>query len=337
MLLQGLADVELWQTDARSRLLARNEGKPALLGRLHLWSAWDVRPNVTLYALGELEGGSAAGDTELALDQAGIRWTSSPTLVVDAGILTHPVGAFGGRRLSNRNPLIGAPDGYPVMYPVGVQLSGAAGMFDWRMAAVSLPVTNERYTPAPTARARPAFGMGITPAIGVRIGGSYTRGAYLNCDLPESLLAGGAWSDYAQRLAAIDVQASRGYLELWGEVAHGTYDVPGQPRATGTAAYIESRYTFSPRWYVAARAERNDYPYITPRGDSAWMTPMADVRNVEAGIGFRMSPSRLLKLSWRRDRWHVAPQQRATLPDGYAVAFQFSQGFELLPWPGSRR
>ena len=329
-LLQGIADVELWKTDARSALLARNEGKAAMLGRVHLWGAWEPVAGLTFHALGEAEGGPAEEHTELEVDQAGVRWTRSRTLVADAGILTSPVGTFGARRMSTRNPLIGAPDGYPVTYPLGAQLSGVVRMLDWRAAVVSLPVTNDEYTPAPSAAARPAAGVGITPTTGVRIGASWTAGPYLNRDIPSSLLAGRDWKRYGQRIAAVDVQASRGYLEVWAEAGRSAYEVPGRARAMrGVAGYVESRYTFTPRWYVAARAERNDYPYIAIE-DGAWEASSSDVRNVEAGVGFRPSSHQLVKATWRRDQWRVAPALRAYLPDGHAIAVQFSQAFDVL-------
>ncbi len=44
------------------------------------------------------------------------------------------VGTFAARRFSTRNPLIGEPDGYPIEYPVGVELSGSGARFDYRVA-----------------------------------------------------------------------------------------------------------------------------------------------------------------------------------------------------------
>jgi hypothetical protein len=330
LLFQGVADVELWKTDDGSTLLARNEGRPAPLGRVNLWAAWEAPGALTLYVLGEAEGGPAVEEGELEIEQAGVRWAPSRRLVADAGMLTSPVGAFAARRLSNRNPLIGAPDGYPVTYPLGVQLSGALGRADWRVAAVSLPVTSEKYTPEPTPRLRPAVALGFAPAAGLRIGASYTEGAYLNDDLPRAMLAGRDWCDYRQRLGGLELQASRGYLELWAEAAWSDYEVPGVAEPLrGTTAYMEGRYTFGPRLYAAVRAERNDYPYIQP-DEGEWTARNADVRNVEAGIGFRPASHQVVKLSTRLDSWHVAPELRAFLPDGYAVALQFSQSFDVM-------
>lgn len=337
VLLQGVADVELWKTDARSALLARNEGRAAPLGRLALWTAVELPRHLTLYALGEVEGGPATEETELELEQAGVRWARSRVFVVDAGVLVSPVGAFAGRRLSNRNPLVGAPDAYPVTYPLGVQLSGtravgAALALDWRAAVVSLPIWREGYTPEPGPRARPALGVGLTPFTGLHVGASWTAGSYLDDRTPAGWLRNRPWHAYEQRLLAVDLQASRGYAELWAEVARSAYDVPGRAAPVrGTAGYVEARWTFTPRLYVAARAERNLYPFIQPLDDVLeWVATSTDLRDVEAGIGFRPSAGRLVKLTWRRDNWVVDDGLRELLPNGYAVAMQFSQSFDVL-------
>ena len=335
LLVQGVADIELWKTDARSALLARNDGRLAPLARAHLWTALELPGSFTLYAMGEAEGGPAEEHTEVELELAGVRWGRSRALVADAGMITSPVGMFAGRRLSNRNALVGAPDAYPVTYPLGAQLSGNARMIDWRAALVSLPVTNEDYTPEPSARWRPAAGFGITPLTGLRMGASWTAGSYLGSDAPAATLGGRAWHAFDQRIYAVDLQASRGYLELWAEASRSAYDVPGYADAVkGTAAYVEARWTFTPRLYAAARAERNDYPFIEQQADSAgnasYFATTTDLRDIEAGLGFRPAASQLVKVTLRRDSWHVAPFLRDILPNGYAVALQFSQSFDVM-------
>jgi hypothetical protein len=129
----------------------------------------------------------------------------------------------------------------------------------------------------------------------------------------------------------VDLQASRGWLELWAEGARSAYDVPGYARPVrGIAGYVEARWTFTPRLYAAARAERNDYPFVEQREDGTLTATTTDLRDVEAGLGFRPAASQLVKLTWRRDRWNVAPEVRPFLPDGYAVALQFSQSFDVM-------
>ncbi len=76
--------------------------------------------------------------------------------------------------------------------------------------------------------------------------------------------------------------------------------------------------------------ERNDYAYITPVGDAAWVASPTDMRNGELGAGYRLGARTLLKASVRADRWVVPPELRGTLPDGAAFALQLSRRFDLL-------
>ena len=336
VLVQGIADAELWKTDSGSILLTRNGGRPAFLGRVHLWGAAELGRHFVVYAAGTAETGNArqADGTEWYTELAGIRYTRSSALVVDAGKIPHVVGTFAARRYSSRNPLIGIPDGYPVQYPLGLQVSGARGRVDYRGAVISLPVQHEGYTPEPSEAARPAIGAGFTPITGVRIGGSATWGSYLNRDLAPSLLAGRSWRSYAQRIVAADAQLSRGYLELRGELGTSSYDVPDSARGSitvrGITYYAEAKYTLTPRLFVATRVERNDYPYIQPLSQVQWIASRTNMYDGELGLGFRLGSATLIKASVRADRWDVPPAMRSLLGNGTALALQLSRSFDLV-------
>lgn len=327
--IQGIVDAEGWKTDSSSFLLARDRGRAATLGRLSLWGGYQFATGLTFYGLTEVEGGRAYenGRSDASLEEIGMRWSPNDHLVIDAGRIASPVGAYASRRFSTRNPLIGSPDAYPVTYPVGAQVTGVQGIVDWRLAVLSLPPVHDGYSPRPTAHARPAGGVGITPTTGVRIGASYTAGSYLGCEVPSTLLDGQSWRAYQQHMTALDLEVSRGYLELWAEGGRSSYEVPTRGTMRGTAAYVESRYTLTPRFFVAARAEENDYPFILPTG-TGWFTRQADVRNVEAGGGFRLTTSTLLKATVRRS-WRRAPGAGFS-PDGHALAVQLSQAFDVV-------
>jgi hypothetical protein len=335
---QGIADAEFWKTDSGSALLARNGGRPGALGRVHLWGAAELGRHVVVYAAGTAEGGNGRDEPEAApewyTDLAGVRYTQSEAFVVDAGKLTYPVGAFAARRYSTRNPLIGAPDGYPVEYPLGVQLSGAHGRVDYRAAVISLPLTHDDYLPEAGRAPRPALGAGVTLTTGVRVGASATWGPYLNDEVPPSLLAGRSWRDYHERVTAVDAQVSRGYLELRGELAASRYDVPGEPQEPVTTVrgvnwYGEAKYTLSPRLFVAGRVERNKYAYIEAE-PTEWEATSTDMYNGEVGAGYRVDARTLVKASVRADRWNVAPALRSVLPNGAALALQLSRAFDVL-------
>ena len=344
LLVQGSLEGEGWLTDDGSRLLARNGGDPAPVGHLYLWGAAELARGVQLYTVTEFEAGypdqTKEGSWAAEVEQLALRLSWSRHLVVDAGRITSPVGTFAPRRFAAENSVIGVPDLYPVSYPEGIQLSGMAGAFDYRAAAVNLPVINEKYVPATTRAWRPALGGRVTPFVGLRLGTSYTWGPYLNDDLGAALPALAPWDDYEQRALGFDARFSRGYLETWPEVSLSSYDVPdgvggGTRRIDGTAYFLEARYTWTPRFFTAARFEMNDYAFIRPGADPAsWTARAVKFHDGEIGVGYRLGARTLAKASFRKDWWDVTEAQRTFLPDGYAVAVQLYWGFDLLPWSG---
>lgn len=332
-MLQGIADAEFWSTDTMSTFLRRNAGDPGAMGRLQLWTAAEPLRGLVIYAYGLAERGPACASPETELEQAGVRYTASRHLVFDAGKISSPLGEFANRRFSTRNPLIGEPDAYPVQYPTGAQVSGAARVVDYTVAIVDLPFYHEGYTPDPSRSWRAVARLGITPVIGVRVGASYTQGAYLNDGFSAAQLQQKSWDSYKQRVSALDLAASFGFFELNAEAGWSSYDVPQHATAVdGMAYYVEGKYTLTPRLFVATRLERNDYPFIDAFGNN-WVGTKTDFHNEEYGVGFRVTASTLAKASYRTDAWHVNPSNSAfVLPGGHAFAFQLSQSFDVMDW-----
>jgi len=336
LLLQGIVDGEVWSTDTTSNLLTRNRGRTATLARVQLWGAYEPFTNWVLYAQGEGEFGNGrhGGEAdEIYSNQFGIRFAPSQRFVVDAGRLTPIIGTFSSRRFSTRNPLIGIPDGYSLQYPLGVEVSGEARYVDYRIGMVSLPAEHLNYVPKTTERLRPAIGGGITPFVGARIGASFTMGPYLNKSLTTTQLGGGKWTDFDQRVVAFDASFSRGYLETHAEYSQGRYEVPNRPKPlTGMTYYGEAKYTFTPRFFVAARAERNHYPFIRPTSGGSWIGNLTDFVDGEVGGGYRVTASSILKVSMRGDRWWVRTGAAFPGRGGRAIAMQWSQSFDALSW-----
>ncbi|HTE45444.1 MAG TPA: hypothetical protein VK636_09395 [Gemmatimonadaceae bacterium] len=336
VLLQGIADLEAWSTNTTSNLLTRNAGKPGVVGRVQLTGAYEFARGWVVYAQGEAVGGDARAKSEsehFSSDHFGLRYAPSRALVFDGGRLTPVLGTFSPRHYSTRNPLIGSPDGYALKYPLGVEVSGETKYFDYRAAMVSLPSAHMDYVPAATPRLRPAVGGGITPIVGLRLGGSYTVGPYLNNSYSYASLGGKEWTDYHQRVAAFDFAYSRGYLETHAEFARGSYDVPGTVKPiSGSTYYGEIKYTLTPRFFVAVRSERNDYPSIRPTG-TAWTARLTDFADGEVGGGFRLTPSTLVKASVRADRyWFRYGVTGFPGTGGHAIALQLSQAFDVVSW-----
>lgn len=338
VLVEGLSDWELWSTTANSNLLTRNAGRWEGIAHAQLWGAIEPLPGLVFYGQG---GAYAAGLNSLNrtfdadMDQYGIRYIAGQGLVIDAGKLQPVVGTFASRHFSNRNPLIGAPDGYSLVYPYGVQISGERRFFDYRAALLTLPPSHAGYVPTPAARLRPAIGAGVTPFVGFRVGGSFSVGPYLNDSFTPAQLRDQGWTSFHQRVIATDVSFARGYLETHAEAARATYDVPGRIGALmGYTYYGEAKYTFTPRFFVATRLERNNYPFIRVFGtNTTWTARLTDFVDGELGVGYRFDQTTLVKASVRADRWWVPPGSTAFLGQGGpAVAMQVSKGFDALGW-----
>jgi hypothetical protein len=66
---------------------------------------------------------------------------------------------------------------------------------------------------------------------------------------------------------------------------------------------------------------------------TTWTARLTDFVDGEAGVGYRVSPSTLLKTSFRADRWWVAPNATGFKGQGGpAFAMQLSQAFDVMSW-----
>ena len=222
LLVQGLADAEIWNTSGQSGMLSRNEGEAATLGRLRIWAAGDFMEGLQGFALGRVAGGRAAQEdsTGVTLEQAYLRYSlaAPKRLVLQAGRLPVPYGNFSRRYFSSSNPLIGDPALYQISYPLGVQISGALSRFDFTAALLDGPMTRQEYDSAPESSPRPALAAGITPATGFRIGAYFTKGEYLDEIGKTWLLPGDDLGDFHEKVLELDIQFSRAHFELNGEL-----------------------------------------------------------------------------------------------------------------------
>jgi hypothetical protein len=321
-----LTDAEVWETDAGSQLLARNRGVIAAEGRLRGWVVFRATRTIELLAHAQVEGGSAEAEPPQAyLEQLELRAYPSQRLTIEAGKILQPIGAFGARRFSNTNPLIGEPDAYPSQYPWGGVVTGRVGAFDYHLGISSLPAVNTRYTPEPGQLLRPVGGLGVSVGPAFRIGVTVTHGPYLSDDVTAQLPAGTSWKDYKQTVVSSDLRLSVGYVEARAEVAWSSYDAPTvSDPLHGLGWYAEVRGTVTPRLFLAGRFEHYRYPFILPVNPSFWVGQETTQMNGEVGIGYRFTAATLLKTSVRRDHWPQHSIGGTSFPDGYAVALQLS-------------
>jgi hypothetical protein len=335
LLLGGVAAGEGSETDTDSRLLSRNDGDPFTSTQLNLWAGARIHPRLDFVALGEFGTASDTAETEAELEEAFLRYSApgAQAWTFLAGMIASPLGSFATRRLPQDNPLIGKPDTYGVGYPLGVWAEGRVKGFDFGFGFVDEPLYNPDYVPEPGSAWRPTIRGGYTPFIGLHFGAGYTRGPYLSEDVAPLLPAGAAWQDFEQEILLLSAEFSRGHLVLHSEVTFSSYEAPTAPEPlSGDAAYVEIKYTWTPRLFTALRAERNNYPYIQPESPGVWRAVTANLYDAEIGLGFRITPGLLLKGSYRQDYWTVEGPREAFFPDGHAVALQISYTFDIKSW-----
>ncbi len=327
----GLGDLEGWATDSQSEFPGRGEGDPSGSARLRAWLAADLGASFELYAQGRIEGGraSVASTTGPELEQGYLRYSfgGSSRFVLEAGRIVSPIGNFPRRYFSSVNPLIGAPVGYTSGNPDGVRLSGWAGLFDFTVAAVDRPWTYGADVPAPGRAFRPAVAFGVTPTTGLRLGVYGTHGPYID-----------GIDDAHQTVAGFDLHFSRGYFVLNGDASRSRYEIPeGAESVDGRTIWLEPVYTVHPRVFLAARIESSDLVYVDME-DGEWEAERLRLFDVEAGVGVRILPSLLAKITYRRTHWTIDDAAlREEYPDGYALAGQVSYTFDIDGWFRKRR
>ena len=335
-LLQGIVDAELYDTDTESPLLTRNDGDIAALGRLQLWTAFQLSPSLQLYAQGQLETHNFGGSRETGsdLDQFALRYTrqSAPWLLVEAGKILSPLAAYSERRLSSRNPLIGQPYLYTRAYPWGAKVMGSAGWLDYQLAWIDPSGSDGDYQAIePDSAFRPALSAGVTPFTGLRFGLSWTRGPYLNSAMNEYLPGGSQWRDYDQTVLGFDFQFSRGYLEFNGQLLRTGREVPYQDHDPEDATYfLELKYTWTPRLYGALRYQGVEVTYVDYAAHHYWYTETSRFKALEVGLGYRFSPDLLLKVAYEADDWDDSGYGYARNARGHALGLQLSWSFDVV-------
>jgi hypothetical protein len=143
--------------------------------------------------------------------------------------------------------------------------------------------------------------LAARPLVGLVVGASAARGAWLSRDLARSR----SERPYAQRAFGADAEYSRDHWLVRGELVWTAWDLPfitdGSVSARGS--WIEGRYRLSPRFYVAARADRLDFSRIigqtvAPGIPTPWDAP---VRRLEAAVGWYLQRNLVARLGVQRN------------------------------------
>ena len=258
-------------------------------------------------------------------------------LNLQAGYIPTPVGSFGARVYSDKNPLIGTPLlfnyhsnivayisdsmrsveqllprrdtrfnlGLPVVYDAcwntGVEIYGSAGKLDYSLGlvsgSVSLP-TLEQAKDIPQVTTK--LNYYFHP--GFMIGAAGFYGPYLSDKVYGDVLPDGHdYDEYMNGGVGYDFYWSSRFIEFYSETYFAMWEHPYQPNLDVISGYVEAKYKFSPGWYLAGRYDFFEPGKVTTASGSEekWDYP---VKRYEFGVGHRLNRQALLKLVTQLNR-----------------------------------
>ena len=148
------------------------------------------------------------------------------------------------------------------------------------------------------------------PAIGLVVGASAAHGDWLSDDVVDLLPATARSRSYSQRAFGVDGEYSRAHWLVRAEVVWSGWQMPFMQLGTtrrldARGMWLEGRYRFSPRMFVAARADRLDFSRVqgTVVGGGALLTWDAPVQRIEAGLGWYLMRNlvgrTIIQRNWR--------------------------------------
>lgn len=207
--------------------------------------------------------------------------------------------------------IVGGNDGVKVIakesYITGVHFFGSISGFGYSVGLANGALSNP--TDLNVSKRPMVFGrLHVQPAIGLKIGVSAASGSYLNHKLVKSQHSNLQPEKYAQHVAGLDVEYSRGYVVFFGEGVFSRWQSPFISGDLDALAFsAEARYKILPRLFVAARYGRLDFSEIADAQDvdadgklaEPWEFP---VWRLESGAGYYLSRHALLKAVWQINR-----------------------------------
>jgi hypothetical protein len=157
----------------------------------------------------------------------------------------------------------------------------------------------------------------VRPTIGLVLGASVSRGAYLSKAAAGAAAAEEADEPYTQDALGVDAEYSRGYWVLRAEGVASRWAVPdvraplvGSVEAWG--GFIEARYKIRPGLYAAVRADRLAFSRLTGGLEGGRPTSWdAPVSRVEAGGGYSLRRYLILKVAVQHD-WRSGVSVRSS-------------------------
>lgn len=207
--------------------------------------------------------------------------------------------------VGNTAPGPGLPIVNTSRWDTGVQGHGVIGVFEWSGAVTTGSLSDPRLRDNNGGR-QLAGRLVARPHASLQLGASAAKGAWLNRALEQAVTDASAISHARQLAVGGDAEYSAGRLLIRGEVIRSAWSIPdvNSPVIGGdliaTSALIEGRYKVAPGFYLALRSDRLDFSEIL--GSRVRNTWDADTWRVEAGAGYSVTRTMMIKAAWQRNR-----------------------------------
>lgn len=263
-------------------------------------------------------------------------------LNAQVGLIPIPIGSYGPRTYSDKNPLIGTPllynfhtalepsrlgengtiaelrdaktnrtyYGAPVIYDAcwstGAEFYGNINKFEYSLGllfgSVSKPSIDQ-------TRDLPQFTTHLVYNFqpGLKLGISAYTGPYLTkseLDEYSVITPNPDPEDYFNTGLGYEFYFAKRLLEIYSEGYSVQWEYPGLPDLKALAAYVETKYKFHPRWYGAARFDLFEPGKIdvSPGVEEKWDNPL---KRYEFGIGYKPSRTCTIKAVTQLNKFDI--------------------------------
>jgi len=145
----------------------------------------------------------------------------------------------------------------------------------------------------------------LRPVVGLVLGASASRGAFVADSVRRTLAGEAARRQYVQRAVGADVEYSRDYWLVRSEFIASDWQLPAvqapliEDPVGATSWLIEGRYAFAPGFAVAARYDRLWFSSIA--GSGVQETWDADVSRIETGVSYKFARHVTAKISFQHN------------------------------------
>jgi hypothetical protein len=239
-------------------------------------------------------------------------------LRVDGGLIPSPIGLANLTLRPHLNPTISQPSSLftplpplepgrgpratllGAVYAWGAQATISGSRWDARAAVIdSSPLRTRRIFAEtnPPRFMQVVLGGGVTPIVGLRVGGSVTRGGWQRAGENPATTA-----DRDATIVTVESELSFRYTAVAGEWTRDELETSSGNRVA-TGWFLQAQQTLAPRWFVAGRFERMSAPAVFwfPGSDMPHVYRQR-LNGVEGALGYRVTPEITLRVSHRARR-----------------------------------